>query len=437
MFEPTIKDLVNRCEDWGVELDPEKLQHTLDKTKGVEKYSRWDLTKLIVAKTLPEYYMGEVPKSAKYMNALESAMMSARFPELKSEQQELLLADNNEFYVEQKMNGHRCRIFYSPEEGWKFYANNRSTDSLLVADNTPQVLFIRNGIESTPSDYIGKFRSSFVLDSEVIIDTKNVDATAWGGELSNSELNGVGILMQIQPEISHEIQRTQKGCQLKFMVFDILQYNNFDLMNKPLCERNKIRDKLLQQLEAFNLPLYNLPRVYTDKKGYFEKLVSEGKEGVIFKNANEIYTPNKTRNKLRQIKWKRDLTMTLGEDIDAFIIGAEESTQGKAFEDYIGAIKFGVYLNTIEGEQKLHHIASVGNMPLELRKKMTVIDQKTGKPTLNEAHKFLVYTISGFDIKDKSLRFSHAKVLDWEHPRVDKTPDMCILEEEILRMQVL
>ena len=252
MYEATLKELVNKCQDWGVELDAEKVENTLKKTKGVDKYSRWDLTKLIISKTMSEYYMNDIPISAKYINNFESCQLCARFPELKQEQQELLLADNNEFYVEQKFNGWRCSIVYVPQEGFKFYANNRDTESLLVADNTPQVLLIKDNIESLPEDFINKSDSMFVLDSEVIVDTKYVDTSAYGGAgCTESELNAVGTIMQIDPESSHEIQRTQKGCQLKFMVFDI-RYLNRDLMNEPLYKRNKVRDAVMSKLAHWN-----------------------------------------------------------------------------------------------------------------------------------------------------------------------------------------
>ena len=437
MYDPTLKELMIKCREWGVELDEEKLEHTMNKTKGVDKYSRWDLTKLIVKQTIKSVYPDEVPNTVKYINSYESAMLCARFPELKPEQQKLLLTNNNEFYAEQKFNGYRCTICYTPKEGFKIYGNNRDTDSLLISDNTEQVLFINNGIESKPEDFLGKYKNSFVLDGEVIVNTKYVDATAYGGELTDSELNAVGTLMQIAPEVSHEIQRTQKDCQLKFMIFDI-RYFNGDLMNKPLKERNKIRDMLLQKLAIWNLPFYNVPRIYENKEAYFEKLTSEGKEGVVFKNDQEVYTPDKTRGKLRQIKWKRTVSQILGDDMDGFIIGFEPSTEGKAFENYIGAVKIGIYLNTIEGEEKLHHIASISGLPMDLRKAMTVIDKETGKPTLNPKYLNRCLTFSGFDIKTKSLRVSHAKVENWSTCwRPEKTPDMCSMQEEVLRSLAL
>lgn len=343
--------------------------------------------------------------------------------------------DNHNYFA----NGflvHNCKIFFSPEEGFKFYANNRDTDSLLVSDNTEQIVLIKNGIESLPKDFIGKSDSTFVFDAEVICDSKYVDATSYGGVMTESELNAVGTLMQLDPESSKEIQRTQKGCQLRFMIFDIL-YMNRDLMNEPLFNRNKIRDVVLKKLECWNLPFYNVPRTYINKQGLFDTLTENGKEGIVIKNDKEIYTPNKTRNKLRQIKYKRTISGMLGDDIDCFIIGFEPSTEGKAFENYIGAIKLGVYMNTVEGNEVLHHIASISGMPLELRKKMSVINKNTGKPELNQEYMNRVLTIDGFSIT-KGLKFSHARVEDWNTCwRTDKTPEMCEINEEILRMQIL
>lgn len=437
MYEPTLKELVSMAREFDVRLDSEKVENTLQKKPKSEKYSRWDLTKLIVNKTIREYYGDEIPKSAIYMNKFESAMMCARFPELKPELQQELLRDNNNFYAEEKFNGHRCKIFYSPEEGFKFYANNRDSDSLLVSDNTPQVLLIKNGIENSPEDFIGKSNSTFVFDAEVICDTKYVDATMYGGTMTESELNAVGTLMQIDSESSKEIQRTQQGCQLRFMIFDIL-YMNKDLMNEPLSNRNRIRDKVMEKLKCWNLPFYNVPRTYVNKQGLFDELTSNGKEGIVIKNDKEIYTPDKTRNKLRQIKYKRTISGMLGDDTDCFIIGFEPSTEGKAFENYIGAIKLGVYLNTVEGNEILHHIASISGMPMELRKKMSITDKETGKPTLNPEYLNKVLTIDGFDVKAKSLRFSHARVESWETCwRPEKSPESCTVNEEILRMLAL
>ena len=438
MYEPTLRELANKCLEWEIRLDPEKLENTLNKVPKTEKYSRWDLTKIIINKSIREYYGDKIPRSAIHRNRYESAMLCARFPELKEADQRILMTDNNEYYGEQKFNGFRTWIYIVPEEGLKFYANNRDTDTLLVTDNTPQVLLIKDNKVYKPEDFKGKCSHMIVLDAEIVVNTKYVDATAYGGEMTDSELNAVGTLMQIDPEVSHEIQRTQKDCQLQFRVFDIV-YCDKDLMNLPLKQRNKIRDEVFAKIiNQWNLPFENVQRIYTDKQGLFDRLTESGKEGIVIKNENEIYTPNKTRSKVRQIKYKRTISGMLGDDIDGFIIGFEPSTEGKAFENYIGAVKIGVYLSTVEGNEVLHHIATISGMPMNIRQDMTVIDKDTGKPTLNPEYLDRVLTFDGFDVKTKSLRFSHARVNDWNTCwRPDKNKYMCQVNEEILRMLAL
>ena len=76
-------------------------------------------------------------------------------------------------------------------------------------------------------------------------------------------------------------------------------------------------------------------------------------------------------------------------------------------------------------------------MPMELRKKMSITDKETGKPTLNPEYLNKVLTIDGFSIT-KGLKYSHAKVENWDTAwRPDKTPEMCTVNEELLRLQIL
>ena len=75
---------------------------------------------------------------------------------------------------------------------------------------------------------------------------------------------------------------------------------------------------------------------------------------------------------------------------------------------------------------------------MNLRQDMSIIDKETGKPILNPKYLNKCLTFDGFTISPKSLRFTHARVDDWNTCwRPEKTPEMCEIQEEILRMQIL
>jgi len=433
MYKPTTAQLIRKAQNIGLKLEEQKLNNTLNKTPKTDKYSNWNLTKLISNRNLLLKYgsLQAVPKSLLYRNQLESGMKCKRYTDLKPEQQGMLLQDNNDYVAELKCNGNRVTLFCTPEEGIKVYSDGRDADKLLPIEHTQQLLW-------DGARYKGVFPHSFILDCEIVVDTKVIDTIQWGGVISDSELSAVNMILQQPPEVSHIIQQTQRGAVLKFKAFD-MPFCKKSLTEKPYKFRREHLEILVKFLnEKFpELPIEILEIVTEKKQYYFESLLDKMKEGIVLKNINGIYTWNETRSIDRQVKLKRSLRMTTGEDIDVYIMDSVPSTMGKKNENYIGGFKLGVILRGFTGDKE-HHVATITNLPDNLRKEATIYDEITGKPILNPKFIHKCLSVDGFDVKQKSLRFSHARVDSWKNCwRTDKQWQNCILNEDFLLNQAL
>lgn len=432
MFKLTTSQLIRKAQNLNLKLEEQKVIDTLNKTPKTEKYSNWELTKLISNRNLVLQYGTKeaIPKSLLARNQLQSGMKCKRYTDLKPEQQDMLLQDNNDYIAELKCNGNRSTLFYTPEEGIKVYTDGRDTDKLLPIEYTQQLLW--DGRE-----YRHKFPYSFILDCEILVNTRTVDTTQWGGVVSDSELSAVNMVLQQPPEVSHIIQKTQRGAELFFKAFDLPFYKH-SLADKPYRFRRKHLEEFIQVLNRKfpELPISVLDIVTENKKYYFESMLDNMKEGIVLKNLNGIYTWNETRSIDRQVKLKRSLKMTTGEDIDVFIIGSVPSTEGKRNANYIGGFKLGVLLRGFTGDV-IHHVATITSLPDNLRKEATVYNQ-AGEPELNPSFLNRCLSIDGFDVKQQSLRFSHARVESWVSCwRMDKVWTQCIISEEFLLNQSL
>jgi len=360
---------------------------------------------------------------------LDSLMLSFRYDKLKHIQQHecLISAD---WIAEEKFNGCRLLIAYHPEEGFTFYSRNESDVDFLPIDYTEKCLLIHDNKVQRPGEFKNTLKYSFILDCEVIAQA-NIDTTEFRkvGNVTASEQNATSAILSIDTEDSHKLQMTQ--APLVFHIFDILYYKDW-ITAKPLRVRKQVQEKLVNHLrDKFNLPFINSV-VYEDKTDLFDRIVSEGGEGIVLKHLEKPYITTSSRKRDVQVKYKRSMVQAKDDeipDIDAFITGFSQSTKGKANEDYIGGLKVSVYLDSYE-EGNMHHVATISGIPLDLRKRLTILDSE-GEPTLNPKYMYKVITIDGMSASSKSLRFTHASVPDWTF-RDDKSPKDCVMPKSFL-----
>lgn len=94
------------------------------------------------------------------------------------------------------------------------------------------------------------------------------------------------------------------------------------------------------------------------------------------------------------VKLKRTVKCGLANDLDAWITGFTEATQGKVNENYIGGLIFSCQVKQADGRVIVREIGRVAGIPQDLRVEMTDYDAN-GKPCLKQEFYGRVATLSG------------------------------------------
>jgi len=137
------------------------------------------------------------------------------------------------------------------------------------------------------------------------------------------------------------------------------------------------------------------------------------------------------------VKIKRSVSESLNsaglaDSIDAFITGYDLADEEKSWNGLIGSLEVSVTLLSPEGEHD-HVIARVANIPLDIRKEMTMIGPD-GKPCLKPEYYGRVVEVDGQAMSARAFRLTHPRLLGF---RPDRTKMDCQYDEEYLRSLIL
>ncbi|MDD6468120.1 MAG: RNA ligase family protein [Erysipelotrichaceae bacterium] len=113
-----------------------------------------------------------------------------------------------------------------------------------------------------------------------------------------------------------KIQLASQNTPITFTAFDILYYQNTEIIHLPLLERKQILSKCIKETNHFNVSRY----ISTFGISLFQQTVKQNLEGVVAKKKNSLYHPN-TRT-TQWIKIKHLL------DDDFVVVGYLEKEQG-------------------------------------------------------------------------------------------------------------
>lgn len=383
-------------------------------------------------RALENYYMAQsAPHSwgRRARQALREPMLSYRFDKLSEEQQDYLLQDNNEWAAEEKYDGCRMIVTFAPEEGFMFFGRNRSVNDYLPIDYTSKIVI--NG--HLGSECAGLLHTHRVWDAELI--TEGYVETQ-EGRFTGAKLNAAVAVLQLNEADSHLAQLTT--APLQCVLFDVIPLTQ-ELRMLP-WEFSQRRDSLIR--DCHQLADYGLSTFFQlssclnrGKKAFLDKVLSEGKEGLILKNLNGVYVPgiNGYRDKSASVKVKRTMTGALGEEIDAYVIGYTNGPE-HAKEGCIAGLKLAVQLRAADGTLTEHWIATVSGIPQHVRSAVSECGE--GPPALRKEFYGQVLAIDGQDISARNRRIAHARA-DWRRGfRDDKTAAMCIMDEEFIDGQL-
>lgn len=409
-----LSELKEQCSSLGLEV-----------VQSGSRESKTDYILVLRDYFINQLYPNGIPKDLELMLSLESPMLCSRFSEFTPDQKEKIW-ESPDWIIEQKEDGVRLVNFFV--NGWGCFSRNISVKDFLPVNYSNKIC--QNGVD------LSKLKDKFVVDSEIVSSNPNV-CTIIGnkGVVCETQLQAVTALLSMNSEDSLRIQE-EENCPLELRVFDVLWWNGEWIYNKPLIERIPYIVEAVKQLQDAGVKCRRPYSSYSNKKAFYKAMIAAGAEGGVLKNLHSPYVPTSSRKKDGFVKVKRTMSETMQDEgisdgIDAFVTGFEPGDESKGWAGLVGALEFSVYLKK-DGEQKLHKIARITNIPMELRKRITeVVD---GQPVLKKDWYGKVAEIDGQCVSARSYRLKHARLIQW---RNDRSEDTCVMDEDFLKSMIL
>jgi DNA ligase-1 len=155
----------------------------------------------------------------------------------------------------------------------------------------------------------------------------------------------------------YDIEKLEKELPVEINIFDIIDYNGNDMIEKPWHERRKLLEKIVKPFKWKIKLAENL--VTEDEKkaeAFYKKALKDGMEGIVMKNINSKYEPGArvdTWVKFKPVQDPLDLVITGAEYgkgkragwFSSFILSCR--SEGKFLE--IGKVGTGVKEKSSEG----------------------------------------------------------------------------------------
>lgn len=257
--------------------------------------------------------------------------MNARGVEDDAHFEELMTDDN--YVLQEKLDGMRG-VDHITNDGMRIFSRNAG-----VADPTRPL----EKTASLPHLAAIKFPrlAGTIMDSEILM--PGVDSATLAGNVNSRD-------------------NREDNKKVKLYVFDVLQYKGDDLTSLTLEERLPYLDKL--KTEAVSPFIVYVPYAFGTKakRALYEKIMSAGGEGVMFKNVKATYAEG-DRPAHNMYKAKKSKTF------DCVVMGF---TTGKGkYNNKVGALVFGQY---VDGE--LTELGQASGMSDDIREDMTEHPEK-------------------------------------------------------------
>lgn len=419
----SLSELQKECENLGLKVELKAGQRKLGKTDYVLALRQWHLD---------HDFPNGVPEELTLMlsGVADGPMLCSRVSELKPDEQKAIW-DDPMVIAQQKEDGVRAVLPFIDGK-LHMFSRNISVKDFLPVDYSENLWL------EYCQEKLDKITDKFIVDSECVSLNPHIN-TIMGkkGVVTESQLQAVTALLALNSQESIAIQRDE-NAPIEFRIFDCLWYNGEWLMDKPLIERQKYTEKAILQFQAAGLKCRQPVSNYTNKLAFYKAMLAAGNEGVVLKYLDSPYITGSNRSKRGWLKCKRKMTEAmqgdgLADTLDAFVSGYEESDEDKSWAGLVGALEFSVHLKCEDGSYKDHKIARVTNIPMDLRREVTELDEN-GRPRLKKDWYGRVASIDGQCVSARALRLKHAVLVDW---RPDRSEETCVLEESYLKKMVL
>jgi len=224
-------------------------------------------------------------------------MLASRIEELEEVKEHI----SGKVLVEYKYDGERLQAHISPKE-IIFYSRRHEN----ITHQFPDVKkWLREA-------FLGK---EGILEGEVVPYDKKT-----------GKLLPFQILMQRRRK--YDVEEYAKKIPVKYFLFDILSLNGSSLIEKPLSERKEILKKVIKENQGVVLGEYIVTEDIEEMKDFFERVMGEGAEGVMIKDAKSDYEAG-TRG-WKWIKFKKEYKEELADTFDVVVVGAFFGTGRRA-----------------------------------------------------------------------------------------------------------
>lgn len=216
-------------------------------------------------------------------------------------------------------------------------------------------------------------------------------------------------VMGSKPDRAIDLQRsgTVINGQMRWSVFDILFYQGRDLRALPLSERRKW---LLEVVNLLGNPfVFPTEHVIEDKRGFLERTLNAGLEGIVLKNLRRPYDEH--------LSWVKKKVLIMA---DVVVMGFDPPEQFSKKVDgtvsetkfwkkgWIGAVKFGQYRDGV-----LWPCGTMSGMDEKFRVELTENQAKY-------LNRVVEVEANG---REPTGAFRHPR---WERIRDDKRPEDCV-----------
>lgn len=120
----------------------------------------------------------------------------------------------------------------------------------------------------------------------------------------------------------YDIQRAMKEVPVKVFLFDALLVGEEDLTVRPLTERKRALESIIEENDVVKLAQYTYAETPQDLDRFFLSAVSEGAEGVMVKAIHPRSVYQAGNRGWLWIKYKRDYKSEMIDTVDLVVVGA-------------------------------------------------------------------------------------------------------------------
>lgn len=292
----------------------------------------------------------------------------------------------NNYITQPKLDGFRLQLHINENSITLF-----SRNGIIVNDMFPEI------IESAQEYAMKNHIVTIILDGEII-----------GFDLEKNVYLSFEKIAQRKRK--YRIKDNTTLCKTRFVVFDILFYNNKNYIN---CDYKK-RFSIIEQFQN-NKEIITIESNYINNEDNIEeaykKAIKDKQEGIIIKNINSIYEPGKrTRNWL---KYKEIQKNSVEDLIDVVILGYTIAKGNRKNRQKIGSLLVGIYNEKNDSFETLAQVGTGGDTSLwnELEKMIdNLISQKPQLNVLiNKKHTPDYYVIPHIIISLKADKVTQSK----------------------------